>query len=138
MWLGLIPLPESSSVISTRLDSQMFDFIVKTLSRSVTELIASTAFIAAILVGLFRILPRTNVAWRDVTVGALFTSIVFTLLKKLLAYYLAHLGSYAAYGVVGALLGFLTWIYLTSMLLYFGVELTRVYAERFGSLAGRA
>ena len=99
------------------------------------ELLTSTVFMAAVLTAMFHILPRAKVGWRDALIGATFTSVVFTILKKLLAYYLAHLGSYAAYGVVGALLGLLTWIYVTSMLLYFGAELTRVYAERRGTAA---
>jgi uncharacterized BrkB/YihY/UPF0761 family membrane protein len=33
------------------------------------------------------------------------------------------------------MLGLLAWIYLASLILFFGAEFTRVYAERFGSLA---
>ena len=82
----------------------------------------------------FRILPRTTVAWRDVLGGALFTALLFSVLKHLLAWYLGSIGSYAAYGAVGAVLGLLMWIYLVSLLVFFGAELTRVYAEREGSL----
>ena len=71
--------------------------------------------------------------------GALVTAALFSVLKKLLAYYLVHIGSYAAYGVAGAMLDrLLTWIYASSLLLYFGAELTRAYAERHGSLARTA
>ncbi len=81
----------------------------------------------------FRMLPQTKVEWRDVLGGALFTAVCFSILKHLLAWYLGHLGSYAAYGAVGAVLGLLTWIYLASLLVFFGAELTRVYAEKAGS-----
>ena len=66
---------------------------------------------------------------------AYFTAVFFTVLKHLLAWYLAHVGNYAAYGAVGAMLGLLTWIYLVSLLLFFGAELTRVSTKRGGSLA---
>jgi membrane protein len=56
-------------------------------------------------------------------------------MKRLLALYLARLTGYAAYGAVGAVLALLTWIYVLSLLTFFGAEMTRVYAERFGSLS---
>jgi membrane protein len=102
------------------------------------ELGVSLVLSTLVLALLFRFLPRATVAWKDVFWGALVTAALFAVLKKLLAYYLVHVASYAAYGVVGAMLGVLTWIYATSLLLYFGAELTRVYAERFGSLAAPA
>lgn len=95
----------------------------------------STAFIALVAASIFRALPQTYVAWRDVAIGALITAVLFTILKRLLAWYLAHVGSYAVYGAVGAVLGLLMWIYLMSQVLFFGAEFTRVYAEHFGSLA---
>lgn len=99
------------------------------------ELGASLALSTLVLALLFRVLPRAAVAWRDVLGGALVTAVLLAVLKKLLAYYLVHIASYAAYGAAGAMLGLLTWIYSTSLVLYFGAELTRVYAERSGSLA---
>jgi membrane protein len=47
------------------------------------------------------------------------------------------MGSYAAYGAVGGVLGLLTWIYVASAVLFYGAEFSRLYAERFGSLAGK-
>jgi membrane protein len=101
--------------------------------------VALTLCIATLLFAtLFRLLPQAKVAWRDVFGGALFTAVFFSVLKHILAWYLGHLGSYAAYGAVGAMLGLLTWIYLASLLVFFGAELTRVYAEREGSVASVA
>jgi membrane protein len=100
------------------------------------ELVLSLGFLAALLAGVFRMIPQTNVRWRDVIGGALLTSGLFMLLKRLLAWYLGRLGAYAAYGAVGAVLGLLTWIYLGSLFLLFGAEFTRVYAELHGGVAG--
>jgi membrane protein len=80
------------------------------------------------------LLPSTPIAWRDVAPGAVLTAVLFTVLKSLLAWYLAHVASYAAYGAVGAVLGLLTWIYVSSLVVFYGAEFSRVYAERFGSL----
>jgi membrane protein len=97
------------------------------------SLVLTTLLLAVV----FRTLPRTAVAWRDVLGGAFLTAFLFSILKHILAWYLGHIGSYAAYGAVGALLGLLTWIYLVGLLVFYGAELTRVYAEREGSLVGR-
>jgi membrane protein len=101
----------------------------------VVELGASLFFLAGVFAAVFRVVPQTDIKWRDVLGGAFVTSLLFTALKGLLAWYLSHLGSYAAYGAVGAVLGLLTWIYVSCLILLYGAEFCRVYAERFGSLA---
>ncbi len=98
------------------------------------DLAVSTAFLTLALAAMLRALPQAPVEWRDVLGGALVAALLLTALKRLLALYLAHLGSYAAYGVVGAMLGLLLLIYLASLVVFFGAELSRVFAERFGSL----
>jgi membrane protein len=95
----------------------------------------SIALLTALFAAMYRMIPQTEIAWRDVFGGALLAAVLFTGLKRLLAWYLGHIGSYAAYGAVGGMLGLLAWIYLASLILFFGAEFTRVYAERFGSLA---
>jgi membrane protein len=104
------------------------------LWRSIDALV-SIALATLVFALVFRTLPRTHVAWRDVLGGAFFTALLFSVLKHLLAWYLGHVGGYAAYGAVGAVLGLLTWIYLVSLVMFFGAEMTRVYAEREGSFA---
>ena len=102
------------------------------------EDIVSFALASLLFAFVFRVFPRTEVLWRDVRAGALFTALLFIPLKRALAFYLGHIGSYAAYGAVGGVLGLLMWIYVVSLVVFFGAEVTRVYAEREGSLAGRA
>jgi membrane protein len=97
----------------------------------------SVGFLTLLFATIYRVVPKAKVAWRDVFGAALITSLLFAALKMLLAWYLSHLGSYAAYGAVGAVLGLLTWIYVASLVLLYGAEFSRVHAERFGSLAQR-
>ena len=104
----------------------------------VVETCVSAGVLTMALAAMYRVLPQTRVEWRDVLGGAFVTALLFTAIKRLLAWYLGHLGSYAAYGAVGGFLGLLTWIYLASLFLFYGAELCRVYAERYGSLAGTA
>lgn len=99
-----------------------------------TDVGLSFALLSGLLAAVYRFVPSAPVAWRDVAPGALLTAILFTVLKTLLAWYLAHVASYAAYGAVGAVLGLMTWIYVSSIVVFYGAEFSRVYAERFGSL----
>jgi membrane protein len=69
----------------------------------------------------------------DVRTGALFCGVLFVLGEIVLSVYLALAGIANAYGAVGSLVVLLVWVYYSAMLLLFGAELTRVYAERRGS-----
>jgi membrane protein len=95
----------------------------------------SLALLTGFFAAIFHTIPQTEIAWRDVFGGAFLTALIFTCMKRVLSWYFGHIGSYAAYGAVGGILGLLSWIYLASLILLFGAEVTRVYAERFGSLA---
>lgn len=101
------------------------------------NLAVSLAMTTLLFACTFRVVPQTRVAWGDVVLGALVTALLFAALDRVFAMYLTHLTSFAAYGAVGGVLALVTWIYLSSQILFFGAELTRVYAEKFGSLAPR-
>ncbi len=82
---------------------------------------------------LFKILPDAQIQWRDVWVGAALTSVLFSIGKAVLSWYLAREGTASAYGSAGALVVLLLWINYASQILFFGAEFTKVYANRFGS-----
>jgi membrane protein len=102
---------------------------------SVAETVISSGLLALLLAAMYRMVPQAPVAWRDVIGAAVLTSVLFTGLRGLLSWYLSHLGSYSAYGAVGGVLGLLTWIYVAALIIFYGAEFSRVYAEQFGSLA---
>jgi membrane protein len=62
------------------------------------------------------------------------TTVLFLILKELFAAYLSRLMSYSAYGVAGGVLALAAWIYLSSMIVFLGAQLTRVHAERKGAV----
>ena len=79
-----------------------------------------------LLAAIYRVVPQTDVTWRDVAGAAFATAMVFTVLKGGLTWFLGHFSNYAAYGAVGAVLGLLTWIYVAGMVILWGAELSRV------------
>ena len=84
---------------------------------------------------LFKYLPNTNISWRDVWPGALLTALVWEVAKRLLALYIEHSPYAGAYGIVGTVLVLMTWIYVSSLVLFLGAEFTEVYTRRHGSRA---
>lgn len=99
------------------------------------ELISAGVF--TVLFGMmFKVLPDVRVAWRDVWVGALATSVLFTLGKILIGLYLGQSAVGSSYGAAGALVVLLFWIYYSAQILFLGAEFTQVYARHRASGAG--
>jgi membrane protein len=91
--------------------------------------LAMTAFLFALL---FRFLPDARVRWRDLWVGASATALLFSLGRWLIGLYLARGSVSSPYGAAGSLVVLLLWIYYSAQVIFFGAELTRVYAEKMG------
>ncbi|HEY2382814.1 MAG TPA: YihY/virulence factor BrkB family protein [Terriglobia bacterium] len=89
--------------------------------------VVTTALFAAI----FKILPDVNIAWSDVWVGAAATAALFAIGKIGIGLYLGRSSFTSAYGAAGSLLALLAWVYFSSQILFFGAELTFVYAREY-------
>jgi membrane protein len=125
------------SAALSAVDSTASEVVHSPILWLLVETCVSMVLLTGFFSAMFRMIPRTKVAWTDVVGGAFLAAFLFTLLKRLFAWYLGHIGSYAAYGAVGGMLGLLAWIYLASLLVFLGAEFTRVYAERLGSLSAK-
>jgi membrane protein len=82
---------------------------------------------------LFVLLPDVRIAWRDVWIGSLVTSVFFHVGKVLIGLYLGKAAVGSAFGAAGSLALLLVWIYYTTQVFLFGAEFTRIYTVRFGS-----
>ena len=81
---------------------------------------------------LYKILPNADIRWRDVGVGAVITSILFTLGRFLIGIYIGRAGVASAYGVAGSVIGLMVWVFYSSVIVLFGAEITQVYARSHG------
>lgn len=97
------------------------------------NVLLSLALITLIFAMLFKILPDAKIRWRDVWVGSLVTTFLFTLGKYLIGFYLGNSSVNSAYGAAGSLVIILIWVYYSTVIFLFGAELTSVYAEKSGS-----
>ena len=87
---------------------------------------------------IYKTLPATDIAWKDVWIGAIITSVLFTLGQVGLSIYLGFSDVGSPYGAAGSLVVVLVWIYYSAQILLFGAEFTQVYARTRGSRAPTA
>lgn len=97
------------------------------------DFIVSVGLITFLFAALFKFLPDAVVQWRDVWIGAFFTSLLFAIGKILLGLYLGRSGVASGFGAAGSVILILLWTYYASQILFFGAEITKAYADRFGS-----
>ncbi len=93
----------------------------------------SFGMITLLFAMIYKILPDAKIAWRDVWFGAVVTAVLFIAGKELIGLYLVRSSTASAFGAAGSFMVFLIWIFFSVQILFFGAELTQVYANRFGS-----
>lgn len=81
---------------------------------------------------IFRTLPDGKLRWKDTTIGASFTSILFMIGKFIIGNYLVNASKLEIYGAAGSTLVLLVWVYYSAIILYFGAVFTKNYSEMFG------
>jgi membrane protein len=99
----------------------------------ILDLVISFAFITLLFAVIYKYVPDVRIEWRDVWIGAATTSLLFSAGKFLIGFYLGHSTVASIYGAAGSLVTLLLWFYYSSLMFFFGAELTQVYATRYGS-----
>jgi membrane protein len=102
--------------------------------------VGTLAIIFLVFVLMYRLLPRCEVAFKDVWLGALMAAVAWAIVKEGFAYYLgSSFANYnAVYGTLGAVVALLTWIYVSSLIILIGAEFsaetTRVRRLRLAAM----
>jgi membrane protein len=97
----------------------------------------SVLVIAVLFAALYKTLPDLKVNWSDVALGAIITSLLFTIGKQLMGLYFAHTSFASTYGAAGLPLVVLLWVYYSAQIFFWGAEFTKVYTRTVGSRRGR-
>jgi membrane protein len=92
--------------------------------------LVSFGMITLLFAMMFKWLPNTDVAWRDVWLGAAVTAALFEIGKLLIGLYIGKQGLESTYGAAASLVVLLIWVYYSSQLVLMGAEFTRIYAKR--------
>jgi membrane protein len=81
---------------------------------------------------IFKTLPDGKISWKDALIGSAVTSALFMIGKFAITAYLGRSSIASVYGAAGSLIVILVWVYYSAIILYFGAELTKVYAHAHG------
>ncbi len=77
----------------------------------------------------YKVLPSVRIRWHDARVGAVVTAALFLVGKVVIGLYIGHNRALVGYGLAGALVVILIWIFYSAQIILFGAVFTRVYGE---------
>ncbi len=91
-------------------------------------------FITALMFGaIFMVLPDVHLHWRDVSVGAFTTAVLFAIGQRVIGVYLGNSALASPFGAAGTVAIILVWVYYSTQILLYGAQFTRVLAEHRGT-----
>lgn len=123
-----------SLLISTMLTA-FGDWLAGKFSEAFLVLVTALNFIIsfAILTFLFalmlKIFPDAKIRWKDVWIGSAVTTLLFIIGKYALSLYFGKADPASAFGAAGSIILILLWVSYSSMIVFFGAEFTRQYAN---------
>lgn len=88
--------------------------------------------ISSLFAVIFKVLPDAIIKWKDVTIGAMVTAVLFMVGKFGITFYIGQSDVSSTYGAAGSLVVLLVWVYYSAIILYFGAEFTKNYAAEYG------
>ena len=95
----------------------------------VVNFIFSLVILSVLFALMFKFLPDAKIKWRHVWVGSLVTAFLFEIGKFALGLYFGKANPGTGYGPAGSVILILLWVSYSSMIVFFGAEFTRAYAN---------
>lgn len=93
----------------------------------------STTILLIVVVGLiYYFVPNAKVRFRDVWVGAVVTGVLWRLALEGFSWYVRDPSRFSVHGSISAVVAFLLWVYISAIILLYGVEFTATFAELIG------
>jgi membrane protein len=125
---------DAALTVAARYASDLFPAVPILLR--VLNFAISLALTSLLFAAIYKVLPDTPIAWRDVFFGAIVTAVLFTIGKTLIGFYLGSSAVTSSFGAAGALAVLLLWIYYSAQIFLLGAEFVRAYQKLNGRLAG--
>jgi membrane protein len=95
--------------------------------------VALVGLLAVSFALIYKVVPDTDIAWRDVWLGAVITALLFAVGRWAIGFYLRHSGVTSAFQAAGALAVLLIAMYYLVQIFLLGAVFTKVYASHSGS-----
>lgn len=103
------------------------------ITAHVLNFIVSFVLVTAVFAMIYKIMPRVQIRWHDVWIGAAVTSLLFTIGKFLIGLYIGKSGVTSGFGTAGSLVAMLVWVYYSAQIFLLGAEFTWIYSNKYGS-----
>lgn len=129
------------SLVVTTLISAVWKFIQDYLPdymmflSHIINFVVSFAIITFLFAIMFKFLPDAKIRWRTVWTGSILTAFLFVIGKTALGIYFGEANPGSGYGAAGFIILILLWTSYTSMIIFYGAEFTRAFADfRYGGV----
>ena len=120
-------LTTAISVLNEWIRNTLPDFLLYIVY--VINFLVSFGVITVLFAILFKVLPDISIPWRIVWMGSAITAVLFVIAKFALGLYFSEAEPGSTYGAAGSVVLILLWVSYVCMILFFGAEFTKVYAE---------
>ncbi len=100
------------------------------------NVLVSFVLLTTIFALIYKLMPRVDVAWRDVLLGSAVTALLFSIGKLAIGLYIGKSGVASGFGAASSIVVLLIWVYYSAQIFLLGAEFTWVYALRYGSRRG--
>jgi len=109
-------------------------FAEQELLLQAVNLIVGYAMTTLVFAMIYKVMPRVDVRWKDVWLGAAVTALLFTIGRFLISLYIGKSGIASGFGAAGSVAIIFVWVYYSAQIFLLGAEFTWLYARAFGSM----
>ncbi|OFY48359.1 MAG: ribonuclease BN [Bacteroidetes bacterium GWF2_41_31] len=99
------------------------------ITLQVVNVVLSFVIITVLFALMFKFLPDAKIKWNHVWIGSIVTAFLFDIGKFGLGLYFGKLNPGDGYGAAGSIILIMLWVSYSSMIVFFGAEFTRAYAD---------
>ena len=130
----LVILVTVVNVVFAWFGSIVKEFVGASNLLAVLNILALLAVVVLANAFVYKVLPDVKLAWRDVWFGSLVTTLLMALGGLVIGLYFKVGGIGSAFEAAGAFAVLMIAIYFFAQIFLFGAIVTRVYAQRYGSM----
>lgn len=95
-----------------------------------TDFAISYGLTTLLIAAIYKLLPDAKVPWRGAFLGAVVSTLLFDGSKALIQYYVTRFDPASSFGAAGSVIAFMVWIYIASLIVLVGAEISRAEAIR--------
>ncbi|MDQ3392872.1 MAG: YihY/virulence factor BrkB family protein [Bacteroidota bacterium] len=118
------------SALSEWITSVLPDFMIYFFF--IINFIVSFGIVTVLFAMIYKILPDVEIGWKSVWIGATITALLFEIGRFALGIYFGNSDPASAFGAAGSVILILLWVSYSCLILFFGAQFTKVYAQWYG------